>query len=250
MEDKDFKREVADYWSEGSDDYDSHPGHGMGGDDEKEAWLKFLKEIIPAGTQNILDVGCGTGFLTVLLAELGYRVKGVDLSEGMQSFAKKKVAEGGWQDRVTFAIGDAENLDEKSDAYDLVINRHLLWTLPHPYEAVTDWLRVTKPGGYVIVIDGDWSIGRKQEEEKKKAETETDAAEEKHSRGYSKEVEDSLPLHSGEKKPIDFIKRAGYEIEVVELTEVDGLERRKYADNEWIGTDGYRREAYIIKKPE
>lgn len=239
MEDKDFKKEVAQYWTEGSDKYDTHPGHGMGGEDEKEAWLKFLKEIIPDGTKKILDVGCGTGFLTVLLAELGYTVKGVDLSEGMQSHAKKKVEEGGWQDRVEFEIGDAEKLDEPDNTYDLVINRHLLWTLPHPYEAIDEWIRVTKPGGCVIIIDGNWSItdGKKKDEE-----------EDKERRSYSKDVLDSLPIFSGGRKTLEFVQREGHDIEVVELVEVDRLEKHKYKDNESISRDGYKREAFIIRK--
>ena len=246
MEDKEFKKEIAEYWDESSKEYDTHPGHGMGGDDEKEAWLKFLKEIIPAGTKTVLDVGCGTGFLTVLLAELGYTVKGIDLSDGMQADAKKKIKAGGYEDRVTFEICDAENTNEPDETYDLVINRHLLWTLPHPYEAVDEWLRVTKPGGSVIVIDGDWNLGRAAAEERKAKEQEEEK--EGHSKGYSQEINDNLPLYDGSKKPWDFIKRDGYDIEVVELTEVDELERHKYADNEWMSRDEYKRDAYIIKK--
>lgn len=248
MEDKEFKKEIAEYWNESSKEYDTHPGHGMGGDDEKQAWLKFLKEIIPEGTKKILDVGCGTGFLTVLLAELGYTIKGVDLSEGMQADAKKKVKEGGFEDRVTFAIGDAEELNEDSDTYDVVINRHLLWTLPHPYEAIDEWLRVTRSGGSVIVIDGDWSLGRQAREEREAGKEAEQDEESGHKRGYSKELEEALPLHSGENRPWDFVKREGYDIEVVELTEVDELERHKYADNEWMGREEYRRDAFIIKK--
>ena len=247
MEDKDLKKEVAKYWDEGSKEYDTYPGHGMGGDDEKEAWLKFLKEIIPEGTKKVLDVGCGTGFLTVLLAELGYTVKGIDLSEGMQAEAKRKISEGGFEDRVTFEICDAENTNEPDDSYDLVINRHLLWTLPHPYEAVDEWIRVTKPGGCVIVIDGDWSLGKKAAEEGKLKEQKKDDEDDK-KRSYSKEVTDSLPLNDASNRPWDYINRAGYDIEVVELTDVDELERHKYVDNEWIAGGFYKRDAFIIKK--
>lgn len=247
MEDKELKKEIAEYWNESSIDYDTHPGHGLGGDDEKEAWLKFLGEIVPGGTKTILDVGCGTGFLTVLLAELGYTIKGVDLSEGMQADAKRKVKENGFEDRVSFAIGDAENLDEESDTYDLVINRHLLWTLPHPYEAIDEWLRVTRPGGYVIVIDGDWTLGKKKIEEEEPEEEEDDSG---HKRGYSDEVKESLPLQKEDNSPWDFVKREGYDIEVIELTEVDSLERHKYKDDKWMKRDVYIRHAYVIRKPD
>ena len=246
-DDKEMKKEIAGYWDKGGKDYDSYPGHGMKGDDEKAEWLKFLKQIVPEGTKNVLDVGCGTGFLTLLFAEMGYHVKGVDLSEGMQAEAIRKVKEGGFGSLVKFAIGDAENLEgEESDTYDLVINRHLLWTLPHPYEAVDEWLRVTKPGGCVIVIDGDWGLSRSQWEEQEEA---SEKKEEDDS-DYSEELKEKLPLYNGEHRPWEFIDREGYEIDVVEVTGPDTLERRKYADDAWIGKTDYRREAYIIKKPE
>ncbi|PKM75442.1 MAG: class I SAM-dependent methyltransferase, partial [Firmicutes bacterium HGW-Firmicutes-17] len=42
------------------------------------------------------------------------------------------------------------------NSYDVVINRHLVWTLPHPKKAIAEWVRVLKPGGRLIIIDGDW----------------------------------------------------------------------------------------------
>ena len=63
------------------------------------------------------------------------------------------------------------------------------------------------------------------------------------------EIKEKLPLYNGEHRPWEFIDREGYEIEIVEVTGPDTLERRKYADDAWIGNTDYRREAYIIKKP-
>lgn len=58
--------------------------------------------------------------------------------------------------RAEFRIGDAENLSFEDESFDAVINRHLLWTLPDPKRAVSEWKRVLKPGGEVIIIDGNW----------------------------------------------------------------------------------------------
>ena len=244
MDDKKLKEEVARYWNQGSKDYDSHDGHGLKGQDEKDLWMKFLEKIIPVGTKDILDVGCGTGFLTLLLAEQGYNVKGIDLSEGMQADAKRKVIEGGFEDRVSFEICDAEKTNEPDDRYDVVINRHLLWTLPHPYEAVDEWLRVTKPGGSVIIIDGDWyNISPNLKKENRQDD------EEKRDHSYSEELIANLPLHSGKGKPFDYVDRKGYEITIVSLEDIDSFERIKYVNNEFLSSEKYRREAYIIKKP-
>ena len=83
-----------------------------------------------AGNQHLHS----TGFVSLLLAELGHTCKGVDLSENMLSKAKEKAEKAGFHD-VTFAIGDAEDTKEPADQYDVVINRHLVWTLPHPEKA-------------------------------------------------------------------------------------------------------------------
>ena len=39
-------------------------------------------------------------------------------------------------------------------SFDLVISRHVLWTLPHPEAALDEWLRVLRPGGRLAIIDG------------------------------------------------------------------------------------------------
>lgn len=245
MNDQDIKNGIRDYWNERSADYDACPGHGLHSREEKEAWLDLLRSILPGEGLHVLDAGCGTGFLTMLLAELGHTVHGVDLSEGMMADAKKKVAEAGIEDRVSFSLGDVEKLADADETYDAVVNRHLLWTLPHPYEAVTEWLRVTKHGGRVIVIDGKWSQAKASLKEEPKPE---EKPEEK-KLGYSDEITAALPLRSSEAMPEDFIRREGYPLQVVELTAVDEAERKKYSQEDWLRRKEHRRVAYILEKP-
>ena len=273
MEDKKFKEEVVKYWDAGSSDYDTAPGHGLFHEKEKQEWIKALKEIVPEGAK-VLDVGCGTGFLTLLLAEMGHTVKGVDISEGMQADAKRKAEEQGLEDRITFEIGDAENLSEPDGEYDVVINRHLLWTLPHPGEAVDSWIRVVKPGGKVIVIDGDWKAYAKKAKERDNAEHEhshKEAHEHCHADGhghshghghghhahghkghgghvYTQEMNDNLPSRSGEKEVMDYIQKDGVEIEIKRLTNVEDIERKMFADDEWLSSGEHKRFAYILNK--
>lgn len=152
---EELKRTIRENWNQHAKDYDAQYLHGLKSHAEKIAWLKFLRDLIPAPQQEILDVGTGTGFLALLLAEQGHRCKGIDLSPGMLAEAISKSDAAGLS--VQFAIGDAEQLtDEESDHYDIVINRHILWTMPHPTKAIEEWVRVLKPGGRLIVIDGDW----------------------------------------------------------------------------------------------
>lgn len=148
------KETIQKNWNQHAGNYDDQYLHGLKSQAEKQAWLALLKELIPEPTQKILDVGTGTGFLALLLAEQGHHCKGVDLSPGMLAEAITKAEKAGLE--VPFEVGDAENLNEADNSYDVVINRHILWTMPHPSQAVNEWTRVLKPGGSLIVIDGDW----------------------------------------------------------------------------------------------
>ena len=153
---KDVKEVIKGQWDKRGSDYDHSPGHGIHSEHEKEAWKSLLRQAL--GTENekldILDVGCGTGVISLLLAELEHSVTGIDLSEGMLEKAKEKARI--FNLPVEFKNGDAENLPFEDEAFDVVTNRHLLWALPNPEKAISEWKRVLKPGGKVIIVDGSW----------------------------------------------------------------------------------------------
>jgi len=151
-----LKEKISRCWDERAAVYDHQYGHGLKNEEEKIAWLETLKESVGAGPLRILDVGTGTGFLALLLAELGHRCTGVDLSPQMLRQAQKKARQAGL--KIDFCHGDAEKLPFRDSTFDVVINRHLLWTLPRPEAALRDWVRVLKPGGRVIIIDGRWIV--------------------------------------------------------------------------------------------
>jgi ubiquinone/menaquinone biosynthesis C-methylase UbiE len=153
---KDVKEVIKERWDKRGFDYDRSPGHGIHSEREKEAWKNLLAQAL--GTENetldVLDVGCGTGVISLLLAELEHNVTGIDLSEGMLKKAKEKART--FNLPVEFKNGDAENPPFEDEAFDAIINRHLLWTLPNPEQAMEEWKRVLKPEGKVIIIDGSW----------------------------------------------------------------------------------------------
>lgn len=155
MDDKKMKEQITSSWNKSSANYDNCYAHGMKSDREKVEWLKLMDSVIDKKDAKILDVGAGTGFLSLLMAELGHDCTGLDLSENMLSVAKEKAEKAGYSN-VVFEIGDAENTCKESRCYDFVTNRHLMWTLPHPRKALRDWKRVLKPGGKLVIIEGNW----------------------------------------------------------------------------------------------
>lgn len=140
-------------WDRSSKTYDSRPGHGIQSEREKEAWISLLNRSLGNEPLNVLDVGCGTGVISLILSEMGHNVTGIDLSEGMLKRAKEKAYKQNL--RAEFRLGDAENLSFEDGSFDAVINRHLLWTLLNPERAVAEWKRVLKPDGKLIIIDGN-----------------------------------------------------------------------------------------------
>lgn len=153
-ENPDIKDVIKQNWDESSKNYDQSPGHGIHTEQEKVAWKNLLTLAIRSDKQRILDVGTGTGAMALILAEMGHDVTGIDLSEGMLSRAKEKAKKSNLH--VEFKIGDAEIPSFPDDTFDVVINRHLLWTLPHPEKAIQEWNRVLKPGGHVVILDGNF----------------------------------------------------------------------------------------------
>jgi ubiquinone/menaquinone biosynthesis C-methylase UbiE len=146
------KKPIRKYWNRRSRSY--------GLDKDKSAaiaatWETVLHELVAHGAgKRALDVGTGTGQFAVYLANKGFEVTGVDLSEEMIATARQNAAEEGLD--IHLQTGDAEHLDFPDDSFDVVVSRNLLWTLPQPELALKEWKRVLKPGGKLVVSDGFW----------------------------------------------------------------------------------------------
>jgi ubiquinone/menaquinone biosynthesis C-methylase UbiE len=148
----DVKQQVAAHWDRRAPSFDDDFGHSIRTPAERTAWDRILDLVLgnrQAG--DALDVGCGTGFLTFELAARGHRVIGVDFAPSMLAEARRKAAERAIS--IRFEHGDAEQLGFASRSFDLVITRHVLWTLPHPEAAIDEWIRVLRPGGRLVIVD-------------------------------------------------------------------------------------------------
>ncbi len=118
-------------------------------------WKSVMNELAESGHGRCaLDIGTGTGQFAFYLADQGFEVHGVDISEKMISWAREKARQSDLD--IDFRTGDAENLDFEDNTFDVVVSRNLLWTLPDPARAIREWHRVLKPDGRIIVSDGFW----------------------------------------------------------------------------------------------
>ena len=151
------KAQVAAHWNRRAAHFDEDFGHSIRTPDERAAWDRIFALVVPKRPGlTALDIGCGTGFLSLELAGRGHRVSGVDFAPAMLALARQKAAAAGLE--AHFEEADAEAMPFPPAQFDLVMSRHLLWTLPHPEAALDEWRRVLRPGGRLVVIDGQADV--------------------------------------------------------------------------------------------
>jgi ubiquinone/menaquinone biosynthesis C-methylase UbiE len=147
------KQQVAAHWNRRAAHFDDDFGHSARTAAERAAWDRILSLVLAGkGPLDALDAGCGTGFLALELAARGHRVTGIDFAPAMIAAARSKAAARGLA--VRFEEADVEALPFPARSFDLVVSRHLLWTLPHPEAAIDEWIRILRPGGRLAVVDG------------------------------------------------------------------------------------------------
>jgi len=149
---------IADYWDAAAPSFDEEPDHGLRGEATRRAWAELLRKWAPSPPGDVLDVGCGTGSLSALLAAAGHRVTGVDLAPAMVECARTKMAAAGL--RGSFLVGDAAAPPTEGGQFDMVLARHLLWTLPDPRAALREWVARLRPGGTLLLVEGRWRQAR------------------------------------------------------------------------------------------
>jgi ubiquinone/menaquinone biosynthesis C-methylase UbiE len=159
------KEAIERHWSRDANNYNKSAQITMRADEAKKLWQELFAEALGRGKKKILDVGTGPGIVAFMLSELGHDVTGVDLSEGMINNALKNREEYGL--KVEFRRGDAEKLPFNDRSFDAVVSRYVLWTVTDPKRALSEWNRVLKPGGRVVIVDGDWQ--KNKDSLKKKA---------------------------------------------------------------------------------
>lgn len=153
----DIKGVITKRWSARAQSYDYSPGHGIHSEVEKQTWMEILASALDKKKSlKILDAGTGTGALALLLAEMGHDVIGIDLSDRMLQRAGEKAKAKDLQ--VIFKVGDAENPPFTPQSFDAIVSRHVLWTLPNPEKAVRAWKELLKPGGHLVIIDGNFKL--------------------------------------------------------------------------------------------
>jgi SAM-dependent methyltransferase len=147
--------EIREFWDEDAEVYDSSADHYPRRPQEQAAWAATLRRLLPEPPATVLDVGAGTGFLSLLLAGQGYEVTSLDLSPGMLAKLRAKADQRG----LTVRTVEADALNPPAGSFAAVVERHLLWTLPDPASALAAWHEAA-PQGRLVLVEGTWGHSR------------------------------------------------------------------------------------------
>ncbi|MBS43371.1 MAG: SAM-dependent methyltransferase [Nocardioides sp.] len=144
-------------WDAEAAAYDDEPDHGLRDPATREAWRQLLAAHLPAAPARVTELGCGTATLSLLVAEAGHHVRGVDLSPQMLGRGLAKVAASGLP--VELAEGDAGDPPYAAGSADVVLCRHVLWALPDPGTALERWRGLLTEDGRMVLVEGHWHTG-------------------------------------------------------------------------------------------
>ena len=135
-----FKKKMAYSFSRSADVYDSKATL------QKEVASKLRKKIEMRfkSDDRILDVGCGTGFLSLPLLETGARIHAIDMAAGMISLIQRKTPQ---RRNIFLAIADGEYLPYMGQAFDMIISSLTYHWIFNLEEAFHEAFRVLKEGG-------------------------------------------------------------------------------------------------------
>ena len=156
--------EISEYWDERAQSY-SNGVNGELKDTRHMVWEQILETLAAdtlqqardgGRTLRALDLGCGPGFFSILLAERDCVVDAVDASEGMLAQAQQNADAAGVLERIALHHGDVASLPFPDNSFDLAVSRNVTWLMLDPQAAYAEWLRVLRPGGKMLVFDANW----------------------------------------------------------------------------------------------
>lgn len=217
--------EIRSFWDADAPTYDNSPSHRPRDPAVQAAWTAALGRALPADPCRVLDVGAGTGFLSLIAARLGHRVTALDLSPQMLEQLRRGSSEDALD--IEIVVGSAER---PPGGFEVIMERHLLWTLRRPEVALRAWRRAA-PEGRLLLFESLW--GRVDPFEVARARVRRLLRSARgqppdHHGSYSDSLRSSLPLGSGTPPAtlVEMTERAGWRRPRLErLRDVEWAER-------------------------
>jgi SAM-dependent methyltransferase len=121
---------------------------------------RYAAQLTLPPSAQVLEVGCGTGAMLRFLAHRGDfsgKAFGIDQSPAFIEAASRFAQDENVGDRLVFRVGDAHRLDFSPETFDVVIAHTLISHVTEPAAVLREMARVVRPGGTVVIFDGDYA---------------------------------------------------------------------------------------------
>lgn len=148
--------ELSKAWSADAAGYDETVKRQLNSPREVAHWKKEFQNLLPDAPCDVLEVGCGPGFLSILLAQMGHRVTAVDGAEEMVARAARNFQHADIQIKNLYCSDAVVLPREAAAGYDIILSRDVVWTLYDPKKAYARWQQLLRPGGLLLVYDGNY----------------------------------------------------------------------------------------------
>lgn len=204
---------IRGFWDADAASYDQISGHSPQTPTEWAAWRGALESLLPPAPSRVLDAGAGTGFLSLAVAGLGHAVTAVDLSG--QMLARLTAKASAQRLAVTTIQGRADEMPVQ-ERFDVVMSRHLLWTLPDPEGALRAW-RAAAPGGRLLLVETVWGEAQSAADQLRargrRLARRLAAVPSGHHARYDESITSALPLAGGlaPERLVELVRQAGWQ---------------------------------------
>lgn len=156
---------LREYWEDRARGYSLATRMSL--NDEKDMFRTTLENILRDNRRlDVADMGTGAGYAAITVGMMGHRVVGVDNSEGMLQCARRNAHDYGVD--AEFILGDIHSPGLGRSSFDAVIAKDVIWSLADPVSAYIEWTMLLKPGGTLIVCDGNYYLDLYDEEYRRK----------------------------------------------------------------------------------
>ncbi|WP_315524678.1 class I SAM-dependent methyltransferase [Pseudoramibacter alactolyticus] len=178
------------------------------------AWKTLIEQHLE-DYQNgkILDVGCGTGFISLLLAQIGFEVIAIDNNAAMLKEAEKTSEELGFSNKITFMLKDAASMDFPDNTFDAVVSRHAFWLFNNPKKVYAEWYRILKSGGCMLNLDANWLFPFWGEEQAKLFRSDENILKERYGE-FQDYYHDTDMMEELKKLPLSYTKRPEWDLKI------------------------------------
>ena len=141
----DYRKE--EYWSRFADSYDDDTEYTVGEATQETLMERLSRE---SDLEELVELGCGAGLFTKVLAEKASRVIATDLSDEMLAVARTQLR--GWQN-VTVEKADCERTGFPDGRFGSVFMANLIHVIEDPSIALQESYRILKGGGLLLIVD-------------------------------------------------------------------------------------------------